>query len=150
MRRVVAIVSWWLVLCGLWLLYVGQHTKENAVAGAIAAAIAVAFAALLARFGLYRFGLDRRWLARAARLPWYLLRDFVVVGAALLRGRPSGRFTTLDFPVGGDDPRSAGRRALVGLLGSITPNAYIVDFDREGGSVLLHELDSKRSKGEPL
>lgn len=150
MRRVVGIVCSWLVLCGLWLLYVGQHTKENAVAGAVAAAISVAFAAVLARFGLYRFGLDRHWLARAWKLPWYLLRDFALVTLALLRGRPSGKFTTMDFPAGGDDPTSAGRRALVGLLGSITPNAYVVDFDRGRKVVLVHELDPRRSKGSPL
>ena len=33
MRALLAIVFWWVVLAGVWLLYVGQHTKENAVAG---------------------------------------------------------------------------------------------------------------------
>jgi multisubunit Na+/H+ antiporter MnhE subunit len=142
----VRIVFWWLVLCGLWLLYVGQHTKENAVAGAIAATIAVGFAALVARLGLYRFGLRARLLARGATLPWYLVRDFAVVTAALLRGRPGGRFVEYDFsPV-----RSPGDRALVGLLGSITPNAYVVDVDRDRGVVVLHELDPKRSRGAPV
>jgi multisubunit Na+/H+ antiporter MnhE subunit len=145
MRSVLALVFWWLVLCGLWLLYVGQHTKENAVAGALAAAISVGFAALVARLGLYRFGFRARLLARAATLPWHLVREFAVVALALLRGRPAGRFVEYDVPA-----RSAGDRALVGLLGSITPNAYVVDVDRDQDRALVHELDPGRSKGGPL
>ena len=135
MRTAASLVFWWLVLCGLWLLYVGQHTKENAVAGALAATIAVGFAALLARLGLYRFGFDLRLLARAAPLPWRLVRDFGIVTVALLRGRPTGRFVEVDFR-----GRTAGDRALAGLLGSIAPNAYVVDFDRDRGVAVRHEL----------
>jgi multisubunit Na+/H+ antiporter MnhE subunit len=145
MRKAMGIVLWWAVLLGLWQLYVGQTTKETTIAGAVAAALAVGAGALLARLGLYRFGLDPRWLGRAATTPWYLGRDFAVVTLALARGRPGGAFREVDFPA-----RSAGDRALVGLLGSIAPNAYVVDFDRDRSTALLHELDPKRSRGEPL
>ena len=144
MRTVLAVVFWWLVLCGAWLLYVGQHTKENAVAGAIAGAIAVGFGILVARLGLYRFAFHARLLSRAATLPWYVLRDFAVVTLALLRGRPAGRFVELDVRAG-----SAGDRALVGLLGSVAPNAYVVDLDADGGRALVHELDPRRARGAP-
>ena len=135
MRPLLALVFWWLVLCGLWLLYVGQHTKENAVAGAIAAALAVGAGALLARLGLYRFGLDPRRLRRAARLPWEVVHDFALVTAALLRGRPSGRFVERDSPA-----RTPGDRALAGLLGSIAPSEYVVDIDADRGVAVVHEL----------
>jgi multisubunit Na+/H+ antiporter MnhE subunit len=149
-RSLLAAAVWWVVLCGLWLLYVGATTREVLVAGALAAAVAVALGAFLGRRGLLRFGLDERWLARALGIPWYLLRDFGLLTFALLRGRPRGAWVTMDFPVGGDDAWTAGRRALVGALGTITPNAYLVDFDRERQLVLLHELDPERAKGEPL
>ena len=145
MRKAAGIVLWWAVLLGLWQLYVGQTTKETTIAGAVAAALALGAGALLARLGLYRFGLDPRWLGRAATIPWYLLRDFAVVTLALARGRPKGAFREVDFPA-----RAAGDRALVGLLGSIAPNAYVVDFDRDRGAAVLHELDPKRSRGAPL
>jgi multisubunit Na+/H+ antiporter MnhE subunit len=145
MRALLAILFWWVVLAGVWLLYVGQHTKENAVAGAIAAGIAVGFAVLLARLGLYRFGFHGRPLRRAAALPWHLLRDFALVTLALLRGRPAGRFVELDFRAD-----STGDRALAGLLGSVAPNAYVVDFDPNRGCALVHELEPGRSKGAPL
>ena len=150
MRLLFAAVVWWLVLCGLWLLYVGSTTKEVLVAGGIAAALALASGLALRRLGLLRYGLDARWLARTVALPWYLLRDFALIALALLRGRPEGAWRTVEFPVGGDDPRSAGRRALVGVLGTISPNAYPVDFDRDRSLLLMHVLDAERAKGEPL
>ena len=145
MRALLAIVFWWVVLAGIWLLYVGQHTKENAVAGAIGAGIAVGFGALLGRLGLYRFGFHARPLRRAAALPWHVARDFGLVTLALLRGRPAGRFVELGFPAG-----SAGDRALAGLLASVAPNAYVVDFDPNRRCALVHELRPGRSEGAPL
>lgn len=138
MRKAAAIVLWWAVLLGLWELYVGQTTTQTTLAGAIAAGLAVGAGLLLARLGLYRFGFDPRRLRRAATLPWDVVRDFVVVTLALTRGRPKGGFREVDVPT-----RTAGDRALVGLLGSIAPNAYVVDVDRERGAALVHELEPR-------
>jgi multisubunit Na+/H+ antiporter MnhE subunit len=146
MRALLAVIFWWVVLAGAWLLYVGQHTKENAVAGAIAATIAVGFAVLVARLGLYRFGFHaRRPLARAALLPWHVLRDFGLVALALLRGRPAGGFVELELRAG-----SAGDRAVAGLLASVAPNAYVVDIDPKQGRALVHELETGRARGTLL
>jgi multisubunit Na+/H+ antiporter MnhE subunit len=141
----VRIVLWWAVLLGLWQLYVGQTTTQTTIAGVIAAGLAVGIGVLLARLGLYRFGFEPRRLRRAARLPWDVVRDFGVVTLALTRGRPKGAFREVDVPA-----RTAGDRALAGLLGSIAPNAYVVEVDRERGAALVHELDPGRSKGAPL
>lgn len=139
MRKAVRIVLWWAVLFGLWQLYVGQTTTQTTIAGAIAAGIAVGAGVLLARLGLYRFGLDPRRLRGAATLPWEIVRDFALVTLALTRGRPAGAFREVRVPA-----RTAGDRALVGLLGSIAPNAYVVDVDRDRGTALVHELEPKR------
>ena len=136
MRKAATIVLWWAVLLGLWQLYVGQTTKQTTIAGVLAATIAVGAGALLARLGLYRFGLELRRLRRAATLPWDVVRDFGIVTLALTRGRPKGAFREVDVPA-----RTAGDRALAGLLGSIAPNAYVIDVDRDRGRALLHELD---------
>ena len=136
MRKAAAIVLWWAVLLGLWQLYVGQTTKQTTVAGVLAATLAVGAGALLARLGLYRFGLEPRRLRRAATLPWDVVRDFGIVTLALTRGRPNGAFREVDVPA-----RTAGDRALAGLLGSIAPNAYVVDVDRDRDRALVHELD---------
>jgi hypothetical protein len=136
MRKAAAIVLWWAVLLGLWQLYVGQTTKQTTIAGVVAATLAVGAGALLARLGLYRFGFDPRLLGRAAALPWHVVRDFGLVTLALTRGRPKGAFREVDVRA-----RTAGDRALVGLLGSIAPNAYVVDVDRERSAALVHELN---------
>ena len=133
------IVLAWAVLFGLWQLYVGQTTKQTTIAGVVAATLAVGAGVLVGRLGLYRFGFDPRLLRRAATLPWDVVRDFGLVTLALTRGRPKGAFREVDVPA-----RTAGDRALAGLLGSIAPNAYVVDVDRDRGRALVHELDPKR------
>jgi multisubunit Na+/H+ antiporter MnhE subunit len=135
----VRIVLAWAVLFGLWQLYVGQTTTQTTIAGVTAATLATGAAVLLARLGLFRFDLDPRRLRRAAALPWEIVRDFALVTRALARGRPDGAFREVDVPA-----RTAGDRALAGLLESIAPNAYVVDGDRDHGSALLHELDPRR------
>jgi multisubunit Na+/H+ antiporter MnhE subunit len=140
-RTGIRLLLWWLVLWGAWLLYVGQHHTQEVVAGAIAAALSTGVAAALARGR--RYGLDRQSLGRAWALPWHVVRDFGAISLALLRGRPKGSWETVDFPAG-----SADRRALAGVLGSIAPNAYVVDFDRERGTALVHRLDPRRGRGE--
>ena len=150
MRAVAAAAFWWVVLLFLWLLYVGAFSKEALYAGALAAALAVGLGALLGRHGLYRYRLDYRVVLRSGALPWYLVRDFGLIVLALLRGRPGGAFVAYSFPTEGRDEAAAGRRALVGALGSVTPNSYPVDVDAERGVVLMHVLDPAHAKGEPL
>ena len=132
------IVLAWAVLFGLWQLYVGQTTKQTTIAGVVAATLAVGAGVLVGRLGLYRFGFEPRLLRRAATLPWDVVRDFGLVTLALTRGRPKGAFREVEVRA-----RTAGDRALVGLLGSIAPNAYVVDVDRDRGTALLHELDPR-------
>ena len=150
MRALFAAGCWWILLLFLWLLLVGAYSQEELVAGALAALVAVAVGALAGRQGLFRYSLDHRWLAKAVKLPWSLVREFALVVLALLGGRPQGAFRALGFPVGGEDALSAGRRALVGTLATISPNAYVVDFDCDRQLVLLYELDSNRASREPL
>jgi multisubunit Na+/H+ antiporter MnhE subunit len=127
------------VLFGLWQFYVGQTTTQTTIAGVIAATLATGAALFLARLGFYRFGLDLRRLRPVVTLPWDVVRDFGRVTLALTRGRPAGAFREVDVAA-----RTAGDRALTGLLGSIAPNAYVVDVDRDRGTALVHELDPKQ------
>jgi len=146
MRTAARLVGWWLVLWGVWLLYVGQHHAQEVVAGAVAAALSTALAVGVARLAGSRYRLDPQPLERAWALPWSVVRDFAVVTLALARGRPVGTWDTIEVPVRGDDPRSAGRRALLAILASIAPNTYVVDFDRERGLAQVHNLDPRRAR----
>ena len=142
------LVCWWLALWGVWLLYVGQHHAQEVAAGGIAAAVSAGIAVAVGRAARRRYRLDLTTLGRAWRLPWDVLREFAVVSLALARGRPSGAWVAIELPVRGDDPRSAGRRALLAVLASIAPNTYLVDFDRERGVAHVHNLDPRRARRE--
>ena len=141
MRKAVAIALAWALLLGLWQLYVGQTTKQTTIAGVIAATLAVGAALLVGRLGLYRFALHPRRVGRAVALPWEIVRDFALVTLALARGRPGGAFREVDVPA-----RTAGVRALAGQHGSIAPNAYVVDVDRDRRAALVHELVPPRGR----
>ena len=74
-----------------------------------------------------------------------MLADCGVVGAALARvllkrEKIEGAFRTIPFDVGGNDPESAARRALVMAGACLTPNTYVVAIDAEKGQLLMHQL----------
>jgi hypothetical protein len=62
--------------------------------------------------------------------------------------RLSSRYRAFEFPAGGDDPTSAGRRAVAVEADAISPNTLPIDVDTERGVVLRHELDSRRASNE--
>ncbi len=74
-----------------------------------------------------------------------MVRDTATVFAALWRhlftsDRVQGAWRALPYEAGGDDPRSAARRALVTAAISATPNTYVVGIDRETNVMLVHQL----------
>jgi Na+/H+ ion antiporter subunit len=127
------------------MLLVGTAAPSEIVAGVAAAAVAATAVEVIRRRGVVRFRPDPRWLGRAAGLPWQTLAEFGRLMAALwralvLRRRVVGRFSEVPFRVGGNDSRSAARRAVFTAGASFAPNTYVVDFDRGKGTVLVHQL----------
>ena len=144
----------WALLFWLWFAYVGEWNRIEWIAAACAAAVAATAALLVVRQGLLRFRPELEWVLRARSTPVQVLVDFWIVCAALVRTiarrRPvHGTFRANAFPAGGDDPRSAFRRAWVTTIATYSPNAYVVDVDVEGGTVLVHDLVPNRSSAEP-
>jgi hypothetical protein len=135
----------WALLFVLWLLLVGTVAPSEIVAGIAAAAVAATAVEVVRRQGVVRFRPDPRWLRRAWGLPWQTLEEFGRLVAAVwrslvLRRRVVGRFSDVPFPVGGNDSRSAARRAVFTVGASFAPNTYVVDFDRGEGRVQVHRL----------
>lgn len=135
----------WALLFLLWMLLVGTLAISEIVAGVAAAAIAATAVELIRRQRVVRFRPDPRWIGRAWRLPWQTLTEFGRLMVALwralvLRRRVVGRFSEVPFPVGGNDSRSAARRAVFTVGASFAPNTYVVDFDRREGRVHVHRL----------
>ncbi len=154
MKRVLAWAGWWLALFWLWLLLAGEWNRQEWVAAAAAAA----FGASLGEFARARTGLHARVPLRAlADVPGIVLEVFVDFGivvwallaSALRREIVRGDFRSRKLSRGSRDAHAAGPRAWTALAASYSPNAYVLDIDRESHVVLLHDLVARRASEKP-
>jgi multisubunit Na+/H+ antiporter MnhE subunit len=140
----------WALLFVLWLAVVGSVAISEIVAGVAAAAVASTAVEVVRRQHIAPFRPDPRWVFRLRTVPWRTVREFALLTWALVRAifgrRVVGRFLALDVEVGGEDGRSSARRALLTAGASISPNAYVVDFDHEGDRVIVHQLVAPYAK----
>jgi hypothetical protein len=149
------VVLWWLALFGWWVVVMGTNAGLELLAAACAALLGALLALAIRHTGLLRSRFEARWLAKTLKVPWKVVRELAVVFWALAlhlagRRRVSSRYRTFDFPAGGDDARSAGRRALAVEADALSANTIPIDVDREGGVALWHELDPRRASNELL
>jgi multisubunit Na+/H+ antiporter MnhE subunit len=144
-------IAWYLPLVVLWLAFVDTLALAEVVVGLVAAAVAATAAEVVRDQDLVRFRLRVSWLRDLYRLPGQVLADSRVLAVALWRrltGRPvRGAFRALPFPIDRDEALSAGRRALVTGVVSLTPNTYVVGVEGDG-SVLVHQLVAE--PGNPI
>jgi multisubunit Na+/H+ antiporter MnhE subunit len=136
----------------LWIALAGEWNAYEWVAGAAAAAVAAAIGELART----RAGVSARLpLARLRDLGLALamvFADFAILMGALARSAVQrtpvrGRFRSHPFAAGGDDPVSRGVRAWVAAVATLSPNAYVVEIDRD--RVLLHDLVPNRRSERP-
>jgi hypothetical protein len=145
-------VTWWLawfaVSFWLWLAFVGEWDRTEWVAAALAGAVVASVAVLVREQGRLQARFRLRWLREAARVPVQIVIDF----GLLLRALPSRREGVFHArPTGprGRGAEQAARSAFVTTTATYSPNAYVIDVDRETGDVLLHDLVSNRRSEEP-
>jgi hypothetical protein len=60
--------------------------------------------------------------------------------ARALPSRPTGRIVEEPFEATGEDPRSAARRALAVVGGTLAPNSIVVEIDADRGVLVRHDL----------
>jgi multisubunit Na+/H+ antiporter MnhE subunit len=137
--------AWWVGFFVAWVLLTGTLDTVELIAGFIAATVAAAVAEVVRIQDFQLFRPRARWLMRARRLPRNILADCGVVFGALYRHvvkreHISGAFRAFEFEPGGDDGRSAARRALVNVAISLSPNTYVVEIDRTRRLILVHQL----------
>jgi multisubunit Na+/H+ antiporter MnhE subunit len=143
-----AIARWavaWVALAGLWLLYQGEWNAIQLYAAGSAATLSLVLALLVRRFALPAARVEVKWIARAAKIPWLVLREFGLVTSLLVRALaarrvPTGEFREVPFSAGGARPAERGRRAFVALATGYSPNSYVVDVDEERNVALVHVL----------
>jgi len=144
-EKAIYLLFWLIVMLGWWLMLVDTLALAEVLAGVAAAAIAAFVALETSIHGDVGFRPRLRWLVLLGPIPAGVLRDSVVLVAALWRclarrERFRGAFRAVHFPVGAEDPESAAWRAFTTAATSITPNTYVIGFDRERGLVLVHQL----------
>ena len=138
--------GWVATLVGLSCLYVlfaGEVSGTEAVAGLVSVTASVVFAWVAQRAEKRHFRFRLGWLAVLARRPVALGWDTVLVGRCLLRSiwRPvEGRLVRQDFEHGEASGEAGARRALVVLGVSLAPNGYVVRVPARGDFLLVHRL----------
>lgn len=124
----------------LWLLLAGGIDPYEALAALIFGAVASGLATFVAAAGLARFRPRARWLGELARLPFSVARGSLQVAGSILRWRAGSHLGSTPFDPGGDDDRSKNRRAAAALLGTVAPDAVVVEIDREERLLRYHRL----------
>jgi hypothetical protein len=150
---VLFVLLWWAGLFGWWLVVTGTNAGLEEIAAAVAALLAALLALAIRRAGLLRYRFEARWLGRALKVPFKIVQEVAIVFWALAlhmagQRRLSGRYRAFDFPAGGDDPTSAGRRAVATEADALSPNTLPVDIDCERDVALRHELDPRHASDE--
>lgn len=126
----------------LWVVIADSAAPAELLMGGVAALAAAALGRWVAHH-VAGAGFRAVWLRHLPGIAWSTVTDcwsltVAVVHAA--RGHDvTGHFTEVPFELG-DDDRSSARRAFVTVTTSMMPNSYVVGFDRDRGSVIVHEL----------
>ncbi len=146
------IVFWivsWVLLTGLYILLVLDSVDMSELGtGAFAAAVGATASTAVRSQRLVSFRPRLRWALGLWRLPLQSVRDTGVLVSALwyrlVLHRPvAGSFRAVPFRAGGEDPEAAARRAIAKGVGSVAPNTYVLDIDREHELILVHQLVPK-------
>jgi multisubunit Na+/H+ antiporter MnhE subunit len=140
--------AWWATSFLLWLLFTSSLDPQELVAGVVASSIAAFAASIVQSREVFGFRPQLRWLLRARILPRQVVADCWLLTVALwkrvvLSKESRGGFKTFPFEHVGGDPESAARRALVTAAISLTPNSYVVAFDRDKKELIVHQLVSR-------
>jgi multisubunit Na+/H+ antiporter MnhE subunit len=147
---VITWLTWWIPLMSLWVAVDDSVAPDELLAGAGAAALAALAAAMVSRQARLRYRIRAAWLPRALALPGQVVSDTVAVFAVLSRtvaGQeppPAGAFREVPVRYGDETPRGVTRRVLLTGARSLTPNAFVVGFDKERDAMLVHELVIRR------
>src|SRR2546429_944960 len=97
-RRAGAWLVWWVLLMSFWVILDDSIALDELLAGAGAAALAATLAELVGHKAATRFRMRAGWVVPALGLPGQVVRDTVVVFAALWRRVGHGEQAPRRFP----------------------------------------------------
>ena len=144
--------AWWVLLAALYLLLADNTALPELVTGAVAAAVGATGAVLCQG---ERMRPHARWLRTAWRPLTGVFADLVplartLVTRGILRRGGTGTLVRVPAKLDGDAAEQAAFAALTEALGSLAPNTIVVDVDRDGGAVLVHQLVATAEPAAPL
>ncbi len=152
--RVITWLTWWVLLMSLWVALDDSLASDELLAGAGVAALAALVAEMISHQAGIRYRIKAAWLLKVVTLPGDVARDtfavFAVLAQTLRTGtihhRPEkvGAYREVPVRYGDDTPQGVTRRVLITGARSLTPNAFVVDFDAERDVMLVHELVVRR------
>jgi multisubunit Na+/H+ antiporter MnhE subunit len=147
--------AWWAVSFVLWLLLTSTLDAQELLAGVIASSISAFAVSVVQAKEEFGFRPRLRWLLRATILPGQVISDCWVLTVALWRRvmrskEARGSFKAFPYRHVADDSESAARRALVTAAISLTPNTYVVAFDRDKQEMIVHQLVSRPESVEEV
>jgi hypothetical protein len=133
--------TWWVAAFAatfaLWLLCVDQAAFHEAIAGCGAAALGATVSELARGEEHPRFWPHLSYFVELWRIPLEVAGGCVLLAECLVHRR-RGVLRRAPFHVGGQDRRSATRRALAVAFGSIAPNSIVIGIDQKSSRMLVH------------
>jgi multisubunit Na+/H+ antiporter MnhE subunit len=144
-RRLGAWLLWWVLLMSLWVILDNSIASDELLAGAGAAALGACLAEVAGYQAATRFRMRIEWLVPALSLPAQVVRDTVIVFAALWRRlargeEPASGFRELPVRYGSGTAEGKTRRALYVGGQSVAPNTFALGIDRDRDVMIIHQL----------
>jgi multisubunit Na+/H+ antiporter MnhE subunit len=144
-RRLGAWLLWWVLLMSLWVILDNSIALDELLAGAGAAALGACLAEVASYQAATRFRMRIEWLIPALSLPGQVVRDTVIVFAALWRRlargeEPASGFRELPVRYGSNTAEGKTRRALYVGGQSVAPNTFALGIDRDHDVMIVHQL----------
>jgi multisubunit Na+/H+ antiporter MnhE subunit len=134
----------YLILIGLWLLFVSMLKPQEIVAGLIAALIAAVADGTVKSADFAKFKPRPGWLSLIFWETWYALDGTWAIMAALFKhiaGRESeAEFASVRVDAGGDDAEGWARRTLLTAYMTIPPNYIVLGIDVKQQRMLVHQV----------
>jgi multisubunit Na+/H+ antiporter MnhE subunit len=128
-----------------WVILDDSIALDELLAGAGAAALAATLAELVGHQAATRFRMRAGWVVPALGLPGQVVRDTVVVFAALWRRlahgeQPPSGFREIPARFGDDSDEGVTRRVLLVGGRSVAPNMFVLGIDGERDVMVVHQL----------
>lgn len=144
-RRIGAWVVWWVLLMSFWVVLDDSIAVDELLAGAGAAALAAFPAELVGYQPATWFRMRIAWMTAVLGLPGQVVRDTVIVFAALGRRLACGEpplsgFREIPAHFGGASEAGVTRRALLVGGRSVAPNTFVLGIDKERNVMVVHQL----------